>query len=200
MDPANSQDNLYSAFVQDEIAFFQDQVHLTLGSKFEHNDYTGFEIQPSARLMWAVNSNNKVWGAVSRAVRTPSRAEADASASYVAYDLFAMGAGPPGIPLVVTALGNEEFASEELLAYEIGYRFIPSKALSVDLTFFYNEYENQRTGDTVQPYFTGTSLQQDLILNNNAFGETYGSELAIAFKPSDFFKCDLAYSFIKDHF
>ena len=200
VDPSTRQDNLYSAFVQDEICFFQERVRLTLGSKFEHNDYSGYEIQPSARVMWAVNSNNKVWGAVSRAVRTPSRGEADAAVSYLAYDLSSLGLGPPGIPFVVTAYGNEEFDSEELMAYELGYRFVPAMDFSVDLTFFYNTYDNNRTAEIGSSYFTGTSLQQDVILISAASGETYGGELALAFRPSEFFKCDLAYSFLKDHF
>jgi len=200
MDPTSERDSLYSAFVQDEISFYQDQVRLTLGSKFEHNEYSGYEIQPSARLLWAINPTNKVWGAVSRAVRTPSRSENDASFSYVAYDLSTLGTGPPGIPFVLAALGNEEFVSEELTAYELGYRFIPVRDFSVDFTLFYNEYENQRNGDGETPYFTGTSLQQDFIVSNSTFGETYGGELAMAFKPSDFFKLDLAYSFLKGSF
>ena len=200
MDPTSERDSLYSTFVQDEISFFQDRVRLTLGSKFEHNEYSGYEIQPSARLLWAINPTNKVWGAVSRAVRTPSRAERGASFSYAAYDLSALGMGPPGIPLVVTAFGNEEFDSEELIAYELGYRFVPARDFSVDLTLFYNEYENHRTAEIETPYFTGTSLQQDTTLINDAFGETYGGELAIAYKPSDFFKCDLAYSFLESNF
>ncbi|WP_269719594.1 TonB-dependent receptor plug domain-containing protein [Desulforapulum autotrophicum] len=66
-------DQLYSAFIRDEILFLDNRLHLTLGSKFEHNDYSGFEIQPSARVMWSMNPSHKFWGAVSRAVRTPSK-------------------------------------------------------------------------------------------------------------------------------
>jgi len=43
---------LFSAFVQDQITLVEDTLSLTLGSKFEHNDHTGFEVQPTARFLW----------------------------------------------------------------------------------------------------------------------------------------------------
>ena len=68
--------NLYSGFAQDEI-MLQERLFLTLGSKLEHNDYTGWEVEPSARLQWNFTSKQMVWAAVSRAVRTPSRYDED---------------------------------------------------------------------------------------------------------------------------
>jgi iron complex outermembrane receptor protein len=194
MDPLSRQDNLYSTFVQDEISFLENQVRLTLGSKFEHNDYSGFEVQPSARLMWAVNSENKIWGAVSRAVRTPSRGETDA--------VFSNLASPspiPGVPVVVEFVGNENFESEELVAYELGYRFIPAREFSVDVTLFYNEYDKLRQVEPQQSNFMGTSIEQVLLLGNGLSQTTSGGELAASFRPWDFFKCDLAYSYVKAH-
>ena len=70
--PAQLDQRLYSGFVQDEIALRTD-VTLTLGTKVEHNDYTGFEVQPSGRLQWNVTPKQTLWAAVSRAVRTPSQ-------------------------------------------------------------------------------------------------------------------------------
>jgi iron complex outermembrane receptor protein len=195
MNPTSREDDLYSAFIQDEISFFEDQVHLTIGSKFEHNNYSGQEVQPSARLMWAVNSENKIWGAVSKAVRTPSRGETDATVSYLARPV-PFPPSPVPLPLVVDVIGNENFDSEELIAYEIGYRFIPTQKFSLDFTFFYNKHDNLRGFEAQAPYFTGTYLKQELLLVNTGSDTTYGGELAAAFKLSKFFKCDLAYSFI----
>src|SRR5262249_27222333 len=44
--------NLYSGFIQDEIALRADAM-LTIGTKVEHNDYSGFEVEPSVRLQWS---------------------------------------------------------------------------------------------------------------------------------------------------
>jgi iron complex outermembrane recepter protein len=84
-DPHKRRGDLFSAFLQDEIALVKDQVFLSMGAKFEHNDYTGTEIQPSARLRWDVNSSNLLWAAVSRAVRTPAVAEVDADLLVAVY-------------------------------------------------------------------------------------------------------------------
>ena len=37
-------DNLYSTFIQDQVQLTS-SLALTVGSKFEHNDYTGFELR-----------------------------------------------------------------------------------------------------------------------------------------------------------
>jgi len=137
--PEKTHDQLFSAFVQDEIALVKDKLSLTLGSKFEHNDYTGFEYQPSGRLRWTATEHQTVWGAVSRAVRTPSRYEKSIRAR-----LSAMPAQPPFVPFPVeiSALPGEDLESEELLAFELGYRIEPTKRLSIDVAGFFNIYDN----------------------------------------------------------
>ncbi len=196
MDPVKKHNDLYSAFIQDEISLAQNRVHFTFGSKFEHNDYTGVEVQPSARIMWEINQRNKIWGAVSRAVRTPSVAESDADIPFAAHDSSASG-GIPGIPFVVSFTGNKNVSSEKLTAFELGYRFIPARMFSLDTTIFYNKYNDLRTAKVMAPYFTGTSFMQDFNFSNFQNGRTYGGELAAAFRMSKFFKCDFAYSFLK---
>src|SRR5690606_1510078 len=75
--PERRSDDTVSAFLNDDIAFLDDRVVLTLGAKFENNDYTGFETQPSARVAWQLDRRSTVWGGVSRAARIPSRLESD---------------------------------------------------------------------------------------------------------------------------
>src|SRR5439155_611300 len=101
--------NLLNSFVQDEITLVPDRLRLTLGSKCEHNDFTGWEFQPSARAAWTPTEKQTLWAAVSRAVRTPSRAEDDVRAKL-------------SNPIPISILGSRAGVSEELLAYELGYR------------------------------------------------------------------------------
>src|SRR4030095_8746876 len=110
-------DGLFSSFAQDEIKLVPEQLSLTVGSKFEHNNYTGFEIQPNARLLWFARPRHTLWTAISRAVRTPSRAEHDSRV------VSSISPGPGGLPIVATALGNRNFLSESLRAHEVGYRW-----------------------------------------------------------------------------
>src|SRR6185503_4138461 len=43
---------LFSGFLQDEITLIPERLQFTLGSKIEHNDYSGVEVQPNARIAW----------------------------------------------------------------------------------------------------------------------------------------------------
>ena len=74
--PAVLDQNLYSAFLQDEILLGHDW-SATIGSKVEHNDYTGFEVEPNVRLEWGFAPGQALWSAISRAARTPSRFDRD---------------------------------------------------------------------------------------------------------------------------
>src|SRR5258707_11798200 len=67
--------NQFSTFLQDEISLVDNRLQITLGSKFERNEFTGFEIEPNARLLWNLTPNQSIWTAVSRAVQTPALTE-----------------------------------------------------------------------------------------------------------------------------
>src|SRR5207248_1244221 len=129
LDPPDSTDSLISGFVQDQIALI-DSLKLTVGTKLEHNDFSGFEIQPTARVAWSAPRGQTLWAAVSRAVRVPTRLERDIDVS---------ATNPAGNP-VIKLLGNRAFGSETLLAYELGYRWQLRDALSVDLAGYYDVY------------------------------------------------------------
>ena len=70
-DPPSRTTNLVTGFLQDDIALRPDRWILTLGAKLEHNDFSGFELQPNARLLWRPAESHTLWSAVSRAVRSP---------------------------------------------------------------------------------------------------------------------------------
>ncbi len=67
--------DLLSGFLQDEITLIPDTLIITIGTKLSHNDFTGFEYQPSGRFLWKPIDGHSIWGAVSRAVRVPSGLE-----------------------------------------------------------------------------------------------------------------------------
>src|SRR5207253_191518 len=92
----------------------RDRVRLTAGSKIERTTFSGVELQPSARLAWTPSSQHTFWAAVTRALRTPSRVE----------DGFRFtGLITPGSPpLYARVIGDGNFESEKLMAYEAGYR------------------------------------------------------------------------------
>lgn len=175
---------LWSAFMQAEFSFLEDQVRLTLGSKFEDNDYTGIEYQPSIRLLWAPNEQHSVWGAVSRAVRTPSRVE-DSGAVVTAVTPIGF---PPGFAVVTTSRSNR-FESEKLIAYELGYRITNSRDLSFDAAAFFNRYDELRSIEFTSP----TTIAFD----NKANADSYGLELAVDWRPQDWWRLQTTYTWLK---
>jgi iron complex outermembrane recepter protein len=188
--------SLFSAFVQDEINLIDKKLSLMLGSKFEHNAYTGVEVQPNARLLWTPSHKHTLWASVSRAVRTPSRAEDDIRINQQA---FPPGAAAPGpLPALVTLFGNKDFESESVLAYELGYRVKPHPKLSLDLALFFNDYDNLRSLEQRPPLLEGSPLPAHLLIpfagDNKLFGETYGGELVATLQAKKWWRFQASYS------
>jgi iron complex outermembrane receptor protein len=195
--PDHYVDQLYSAFLQDDISIVPDRFRVTLGSKLEHNNYTGFEVQPSARLLWRATDNESVWAAVSRAVRTPSPTDLSTQTNLAVL--------PPASPMpevLISSSGNPHLEAEELLAYELGYRAAVTHNLSLDVTTFFNRYERviqpslltTRFG-FVPPYGPGY-LQFNTQFENSASGETYGVEVAARCNITDRWRVSAGYSWL----
>jgi len=196
MQPDSRDDQLFSAFIQDEITLVQDRLWLTIGSKFEHNDYTGFEVQPSVRLAWTLDSANKAWASVSRAVRTPARIDHDGVVRGLVVPPLSPG-NPFPLPIETAVTGNRDMDSETLTAYELGYRTIPLQNLTLDLAAYYNDYDDLRTFvpaglEIANPPTHGTL---PLMFANGVQGSTYGLELAATWRAIDWLEFDLAYSY-----
>ncbi|MBC2695788.1 MAG: TonB-dependent receptor [Desulfobacteraceae bacterium] len=196
LDPDSRNDELFSAFLQDKITLIKNCLWLTIGSKFEHNDYTGFEIQPNGRLFWAPYPKHKLWAAVSRAVRTPARFEHDVRVLNLVLPPFSPN-NPNSFPIALTVMGDPDYESEELLAYELGYRFVPANALSIDLAIFYNDYDNLRRSEMETRVFQDIYMEQPLRFDNGLKGKTYGLELAAVWQAADWWRWDIAYSYLR---
>lgn len=125
-----------SVFLQDEIRL-TDRLRFTAGWKVEHNDFSGFEHQPNARVGLDTGRLGFIWGAVSRAVRTPSRAYTSTLANR-----SLEGIGLPGLPTVVQFVPQRDPESENLLAVELGWRRMFGEKISVDVTSFVHEYDD----------------------------------------------------------
>jgi iron complex outermembrane receptor protein len=199
INPDSRHDQLFSLFIQDEITLLKD-LHLTVGSKFEDNDYTGLEIQPSVRVMWTPKERHSVWAAVSRAVRTPSRSEHDIriNSGVLPPDVLF-----PGSPPAVTALfGDRGFESEELLAYELGYRVQPMDKLSLDVAAFYSDYSDLRTFELGEIFPEASPSPEHLVIplrvDNKMDGRTYGIELAAEWRVSDRWQLKAAYTYLQE--
>lgn len=185
---------LFSAFIQDEFKVIPDKLTLTAGTKLEHNDFTGFEIQPSVRAVFKPTENQTLWAAISRAVRTPDILEDS--------DMFAVRIGEPipgaGGPYVPRIVGTANPDAEVLWAYEMGYRIQPEKRVNVDLALFYNDYDRLIDFGTTPDAFVpgvpeGTA---EFPLMNLQSGHTYGGEASVTVEPVDQWRLSASYSLL----
>jgi iron complex outermembrane receptor protein len=187
--PNHQTDKLFSAFLQDEVPLVGNQLSLTVGAKFLHNVYTGFEIQPSARLLWTPRPHQTVWAAVTRAVRTPSRIEEQ--------DLLT-GLITPNPPIFLRLIGDGKFTSEHLLGYEAGYRSLVNPKLYMDIAAFYNNYSNLLSLEPGAPFLETSPPPAHTVVpfffRNGLLGNTSGIEIAPDWTPTHWWRLRGSYS------
>jgi iron complex outermembrane receptor protein len=184
--PTTLNHQLFSAFVQDEI-MLAEKVSLTLGTKVEHNDYTGFEYEPGARVGWTPTGRQTIWAAMSRAIRAPSRSDRD------------IRLPTPALSPVVNNLliGGANFKSETVVAYELGYRAQLGSKISGSISSFYNDYNNVRSTSlgAPDPIF---GLPFPLFYENNLEGHTHGIELSVNYQALERWRLHAGYNLLKE--
>jgi iron complex outermembrane recepter protein len=197
LNPPKRSTHVFSGFVQDEIAVIPNRLYFTIGTKLEHNTYSGFTPLPSVRAAYEFNDRHMVWAAISRAVRTP--AEID-----VALRLNTGGfTEPDGTPVLISVFGNPHIRDEQVTAYEAGYRTTIGQRLSVDLAAYYNDYQHQLSAEPAKPFFETAPLPPHLVLpttNANLIaGEEHGVEIAAKWKVTNRWTLSPSYDFARIH-
>jgi iron complex outermembrane recepter protein len=182
--PSSNLNYISNAFIQDKIALIKNELHFTIGSKFSVNNFTGFEIQPNARLAWTPNDRHTVWAAVSRAVRTPNRSEDSGRFNASAVTL------PGPTPAVTVIQGQSDFESEDLLAVELGYRVRPHDRVFFDVAAFANFYDDLQSFEFGAPFVNPSPgfVEVPIVTRNRLSGETYGVELAATWDVVDWWR------------
>jgi iron complex outermembrane recepter protein len=190
--PHNATDTIYSTFAQDQIALVEDRLWLILGSKFEHNNYTGWENQPSARILLNPTPHQSVWAAVTRAVRTPSRIDED-------LQLTGFVTTTP-LPIFLCICDNGKFVSETLLGYEAGYRRLISKRVYVDVAVFHNKYNDLENYGSASLSIVSSPAPQHILVSvpfaNGIMGSTNGGEIAPDWKATKWMNLRATYSYV----
>jgi len=193
MHPDVLNDKILSAFIQGDTTLMDDSLCITMGSKFERNDYTGFEIQPNIRAIWSPRMDQAVWASISRAVRTPSHSETYGELKRYVYPPERLGTS---LPVAITMMGDKNFESEVVIAYEIGYRIRPAQRLSLDIATFYNDYERLLSGEP-GPLIYSPLLPYIIFpfkANNKMSGITYGVELSADWDMLDWWRFQASYT------
>jgi iron complex outermembrane receptor protein len=198
INPRSVATELFSAFVQDQVDLITNRFRLIAGAKLEHNDFTGWEWQPSLRALWTPHPNHRLWAAASRAVRTPSRGERDVMRlNLTTVSPSALTGNLPGL---LYFAGSPHLGSEELTAYEIGYRGHLTERFSLDATVFYHDYAQLLIGNLGTVTVAGTPWPSYLLLpvtlTNAGSGVKSGFELAADWRPAERWRWRLAYSYL----
>jgi iron complex outermembrane receptor protein len=175
-DPEGRTYPVSSLFVQDEVAVLPGRLYVTAGLKYEHNDFSGGELQPNVRGRLMLRRQQMVWGAVSRAVRRPTRLDDDPV-------VF----GPTGVVLV---RGTHEFKAETLMAYELGYRAQPLDEVSFDAAVFHHALDDLRSQDL--PVGGGLPLT----IGNTLRGTASGVEIGVNVQPRPEWRTHLGYTWL----
>jgi iron complex outermembrane recepter protein len=186
--PERSTDHVHTAFLQDEIRL-GDKSSLTVGTKLQHNNFSGFDIQPSARFLWSPTASQSLWLGVTRAVTTPSDLEED---------FLLQASAAPGV--IIQLLGNHHFKTENLIGYEAGYRQLVSPRLYVDIAGFWNEYDHLQSFSPPALSVSGGNKYLTILYENQIAGATSGIEITPQVSVADWWKLNLAYSFMSSDF
>lgn len=187
LNPPSARDHLYSGFVQDQVSLGR-TLRITVGTKLEHNDYSGYEVQPSIRAAWDLAEARTFWAAISRAVRVPDRLERDVDIDVT----------DPTAPVVGRLLGSRDFHAEELLAFELGYRWQIAPNLSLDLATFQNRYTGLSSLEFATPFVdlnTGQTIVP-VVNRNLTDGRADGIETLVTYSPRSNWRLSLDYSYI----
>ena len=196
--PQSRTDQLYTGFIQDEIALKPNKVQLILGSKVLKTNYTGLLAEPTARLLYTPTATQSLWAAFTRAVRTPADVERDFYLSSY------LGTAPNGLPFFARFNANPNFTSEDLNGYELGYRRMVKKTLYVDIASFFNQYSNLFSEElTGGPAIEDMPPPQHVIVTAQ-FGNSYkatteGGEIVAEWQPTKFWRLNGSYSFLEMH-
>jgi iron complex outermembrane receptor protein len=179
--------SIFSGFLQDELSLIPNELSLTIGSKFEHTTFSGFNYQPSARLAWVPDRENTFWAAVSRAVRTASRVEDGFSFTSLV-----------STPLYLRLIGDGKFTQEQMLGYELGYRHYFSAKGFVSLSLFHNRYDDLLSIEPEAVFVEETPAPAHSILpiplRNGVSAASSGGELASLWELRDWWRLRASYS------
>ncbi len=193
--PKKRKDDLFSLFFQNEAKFFSERVRFLTGVRLDHYNYSGLEVQPTFRILYSMEDNQDLWVAVSKAVRSPSRYNRDA--------IWVLGIPPrpfSNLPMIMAYVGDEDFESEKLWAYELGYRWRIDRKLTIDVTGFANFYRNLFSGTLGEPFSHHGFMIMPIKPGNYGRGESFGLEFTGNVKPFEWWRMELSYSYLDTHF
>jgi len=195
--PPETTVRLFGAFVQDEIAVAPDRLYVTIGTRLEHNYYTGWGLMPSLRAAWKLSKGGTLWAAISRALNTPDLNETTMRLNFTGFY------GADGTLFIPALVGNPNSGGEASVDYEAGYRSTVAKNLSLDLAAYYDHYSHLDTTEPSTPFFENQPSPPHIVLpvmtENLMAGEAHGIEAFANWKLAGRLTVSPGYAFERIH-
>jgi len=193
--PPERTDSLYTAFLQDEVRLIENRLSFIAGSKFLHTNFTGFDAEPSVRLLWTPSDQQTVWAAFTHAVRTPSDAEDDFFLSGF------VGITSSGIPEMARFNANSHFAPEQMNGFELGIRRLIGTKFGMGIASFLNHYHDLFDEELAGSVFLEENPPPEHYLlpaqfRNGLIGNTKGVEVTPEWRPANFWRLRGSYSYL----
>jgi len=187
---ADTTNVLYSVFIQDDIALIRDRLKLTGGLKAEHNQYSGWEMQPSLRAIYSAGQWG-LWAAASRTLRMPNMIE-----NGIALDVKA------GPGYVARLIGDGRMRPEQVTAYEVGLRLHPHDDLLFQATAFRMFYKGVADSyqNTAAAFVENTYLVVPVYMANVLDGNARGVELDLTWQASSWIKLKGSFTHLRSHY
>jgi iron complex outermembrane recepter protein len=144
-------------------------------------------------VMWdVVPGRQHLWGAISKAVRTPSLTELSIRTNFASF------IGPQGVPVMLGLIGNPDYETETFVNAEAGYRVQLGSWGAVDVTIFRGDYDGLPTREPVAPVFETRPAPAHLFIasrNENLLEvKTTGIEAHLELMPADGWQIEASYS------
>jgi iron complex outermembrane receptor protein len=191
--PHSQLDYIYSVFAQDQWQVVPKRLAVIVGSKFDYNNFVGWEIQPSARFLWTPGQRQTLWAAVTRAVRTPSRFDQD-----IEVDFFS---STRPLPTFLGVTGTSSFTTEKNVAYEAGYRRLLTDKFFLDFSAFFTRYRDLNIisaplAPVILTTPPPTRVFIDLPFVNGMNARTSGFEIAPEWQATNAWRLKGSYSYL----
>ncbi len=197
--PEKQTGELFTMFAQDTIALRPDHLFLTLGIKAENDYFSNFDLEPNIRLAWALSKQMTLWSAISRAERSPTRRDIGLNAGLAVFP----DPGGSNTPVEVVILGTPNFTNEHVVTSEAGFRAQPNERLSVDVSTFFNYYDDLQTLEPGPEFFEPSPAPARFVVpitfGNLMYGTTEGGELSVNLKLTDRWTLSPGYAFLEMH-
>jgi iron complex outermembrane receptor protein len=197
LDETSRRTNNFGFFVQDEIAMAE-HWRLNLGLRMDHNEFTGWESQPDARLSWQFMPNQTLWSSVSKAARAPSRGENGFTTNYI-FEINPVSKVP-----TVAHLRSAGIVSENLIANQLGLRSQWMPSLATDTVLFSHKYSRLASMDdsnrSYAVHMNGTVpdyIDAYIRYTNNGELTLNGAELSVDWRPAPYWNLRLSQSWQK---